>query len=262
MGHRVIGRALAAALAAALLGAFPAAAAPQILGVMASATPIPLQCDRRECSAVIGTFCLQRDRDIPRYGEPFEAVKADQLTLFIATADGGIQRLPGAPWLRFTGYNGYTTARVVLSRESLTALGGDAAAVAIGPGVSLVPMAQLGDANPQSAEEIMTATGALRIAAGRYLDRPTVRADAARLVMALLNGVPESRTIRDDNSGLWQRAITEELVGGMAPGAVPIAARAYQRCATQFNPRGCLISRHRELMVPENREFWSETSGY
>jgi hypothetical protein len=243
-------------------GGTPAIAAPQVLGVMASAAPIPLRCDRRECSAVIGTFCLQRDRGIPGFGAPYEAFNPERIALYIETADGLIHRLPGREWLRFAGYNGYTTARVILPRESLARLGGTAAAVTFGPGVSLVPLAEAGDDNPQSPDEISTATGALRAVAGRYLDRPSVQADAARLVMALLNNVPETRTIRDSNSGLWGRTVTEDLTRGMADGAIPIAERAYQRCSAQPNPRGCLIGRHRELMVPDNRRFWQDTSGF
>jgi hypothetical protein len=250
-------------IAAALLGGSSALAAPQILGVMASSTPVPLLCDKKECSAVIGTFCLQRDRDIPRYGTPYGLANGEQVTLHVATATGDIRTLPGEAWLSFTGYSGYSTARMVLPRAALAELGGGAVAVTIGPGVSLVPLAQAGDANPQSAQEISTATGALRIAAGRYLDRPTVQADAARLVMALINGLPESRTIRDDFSGLWQETITEKLTSGMTSGAaVPLAKRVYQRCDQEPNPRGCLVGHHRELMVPDNRRFWDETSNY
>ena len=264
MGRFCLGQAvaLAMALAGAAGAALPAQAAPQILGVMASAEPIPLRCDKRECSAVIGTFCLQRERDIPAYGIPYEATRADQLTLFVQTGDGRINRLPGGQRLKFTGYNGYTTARMALPLSALTELGASAVAVEIGPGVSLVPIAKADDANPQSPDEIATATGAMRIAAGRYLDQPTAQADAARLVMALINGVPESRTILDDNSGLWERTITDALTGGMAAGAVPLAERAYGRCDQEPNPRGCLLTRHRELMVPDNRKFWDATSGY
>jgi hypothetical protein len=257
-------RSLAAAtlVAAALACPTSVLAAPQILGVMASSTPVPLLCDKKECSAVIGTFCLQRDRDIPSYGTPYGLANGEQVTLHVETAAGEIRTLPGQDWLRFAGYSGYSTARMVLPRTALAQLGGGAVAVTIGPGVSLVPLAQVGDANPQSAQEISTATGALRIAAGRYLDRPTIQADAARLVMALINGLPESRTIRDDFGGLWRETITEDLTSGMTSGALPLAQRVYQHCDQEPSPRGCLVTRHRELMVPDNRRFWDETSGY
>lgn len=257
-----IGAVRGLAVAALLLAVAPAQAAPQILGVMANAGPVTLLCIKDECSAVIGTFCLQRERDIPRYGAPYRAANGEQLTLIVETAAGEVRRLPGQDWLSFAGYDGYTTARMILPRAALAELGGGAVAVTIGPGVSLVPVAQVGDANPQSPDEISSATGALRIAAGRYLDRPTIQADAARLIMALINGVPESRTIRDDFSGLWQRAITEDLTSGIVTGAVPLAERAYRRCDQELNPRGCLLDRHRELMIPDNRQFWDETSGY
>lgn len=250
------------AVAALLLVAAAAQAAPQILGVMANAEPVALLCNKDECSAVIGTFCLQRERDIPRYGAPYRVATGAQLTLIIETAAGEVRRLPGQDWLSFAGYDGYTTARMILSRDALAKLGATNAAVVIGPSISLVPVAQFGDTDPQSADEIMTATGALRIAAGRYLDRPTVQADAARLVMALVNAIPERRTIRDRFDGVWDATI------GVAPpvssDALARARNAFDRCTAQRDMflRGCLLSRHRSMMQPENRQFWDETSGY
>src|SRR4030095_1171949 len=95
-----------------VMGGTPAGAAPQILGLMASNTPVPLTCTGEACTAIAGTFCLQHDRDIPTYGTPYGATHPEQLTLAVMTPSGDVLRLPGGDWLRFSGYDGYTTVRL------------------------------------------------------------------------------------------------------------------------------------------------------
>jgi len=258
--------ALAAAIvfaAGAVSAASPGQAAPQILGLMASNTPMPLTCGPKECTAVAGTFCLQRERDIPTYGAPYSATHPEQLTLALLTRDGTVRRLPGGPWLSFAGYDGYTTIRMSVPRSLLEDVGASAAAVVIGPGVALVPVAQVGDDDPQAADEIALATGPVRLAAGRYLDRPSVDADSARLVTALLNALPEAYTIHDDYRGLWQTAITDEVAESVDPAALSRAEDAYRKCGGSDQMlRSCLVYRHREMMEPDNIKFWQEMGGY
>jgi len=258
-------RFLAATMAAvgfAVLAGAPAQAAPQILGLMASNVPIPLQCGDKQCSAIAGTFCLQRERDVPTYGRPYDATHPEQLTVALLARDGSVHRLPGGRWLSFAGYDGYTTIRISLPKSLLDDAGASAAAVEIGPGVALVPTPVAGDADPQAVDEVALATGPMRSAAGRYLDQPSVDADTARLVTALLNALPEQYTIHDDYSRLWQTAITGDVVKTVDPAALPQAEDAFRKCShSQQNLRSCLIYRHREIIEPDNLKFWQEMGG-
>jgi hypothetical protein len=105
----------------------------------------------------------------------------------------------------------------------------------------------------------------MRIAAARYLDRPSVDADAARLVTALLNALPEQYTIHDDYSRLWETAITGEAGSSADPAALSRAQDAYRKCSSSASAqylRGCLVYRHRELMEPGNVKFWQDTGSY
>ena len=243
----------------------PAAlAAPQILGLMASRAPVPLNCTGKECTAIAGTLCLQHDRAIPTYGTAYGATHPEQLTLAVMTQSGEVRRLPGGEWLRFSGYDGYTTVRMSLPKSFLDEVGGTAVAVEIGPGVALVPTPQVGDKDPQGDDEVALAVGPMRIAAARYLDRPTVDADAARLVTALLNALPEHYTIQDDYGRLWQTVITDEVGKSADPVALSRAQDAYRKCSTSSaqHLRGCLVYRHRELMEPDNIKFWQDTGSY
>ena len=246
-------------LAVTVGGAF---AAPQVLGLTASNAPIPFSCAGDTCTAVAGTFCLQRDRAIPLWGTPYGASHPERLKLALLGRDGRIARVAGGPWIKFSAYSGYTMVRLSVPHALLAAHDAAAVAVEIGPGIALVPLPQAGDSNPQSADELALATGPLRIAAARYLDQPSVGTDAARLVAALVNALPEQHGIDDDNSGLWPNTITSGVATSVDPAAISGARNAYDRCRQQTDIRRCLLSRHREFMENGNDKFWDETAGY
>ncbi len=50
------------------LGASQAAAAPQILAVIASVEPVTLQCERGECGAEFTVYCIEQRRSSPEPG--------------------------------------------------------------------------------------------------------------------------------------------------------------------------------------------------
>ena len=88
-----------AALAFAAATAFPtggAAAAPQILGMVATAEPMPLVCAGGTCSAEFSTFCLQDKRVPPRPGTAYTVAGGGGLTLVVTATDGSERRLPAA----------------------------------------------------------------------------------------------------------------------------------------------------------------------
>ncbi|HEY7688070.1 MAG TPA: twin-arginine translocation signal domain-containing protein [Dongiaceae bacterium] len=256
---------MAAIAAATMLLPAAAPAAPQILAVMASSEPIPFICSDRECYGLVGTFCLQRDRDIPVFGQPYEPTLPHRLTVSLVDGAGTVTEIDGAAaGLRFQGYSGYSMVRVSLPRAEMVRLGAVAVSLQVGPGISLVPQETADDRNPQSPQEIALATGPLRIAAARYLDRPSVSRDSARLVAALINGLPERRTIHDSFDGLWDRAIGEGLLQESMPEALRNAQQSYRNCVA-YEPgslRQCLLAEHRQLMIPENRAYWDESAGY
>jgi len=256
--------AAAAALALSAMAA-PAEAAPQVLGMMASSDPITFTCNDRECYALVGSFCLQRDRDVPGFGQPYEPNFTDRLVLSLTDGAGKISRVSAdGIALRINSHATYTMVRVSLPRTELDRLNATAVAMQIEPGLSLIPLTRAGDPDPQTPEEIALATGPMRIAAARYLDAPSVNADTARLVAALVNGLPESRTIHDDYLGAWNRVVSETVRERTDPEVLKRAEDSFRACAQYYEGslRQCLLSHHQQMMIPENREFWDETSGY
>ncbi|HVR66028.1 MAG TPA: hypothetical protein VMT98_05275 [Verrucomicrobiae bacterium] len=257
---------LAAAIGLAISAvAAPAGAAPQVLAMMASSDPIPFTCNARECYALVGSFCLQRDRDVPGFGEPYEPNFTERLKISLTDSAGNISTMTASDVaLKVHSHSTYTMVRVSLARSEIDRLHATAVAMQIEPGVSLIPLARAGDLDPQTPQEIALATGPMRIAASRFLDTPSVSADSARLVAALVNGLPESRTIHDDYLGAWNRVVTESVRQKTNSEVLERAEDSFRACAQYYEGslRQCLLSHHQQLMIPENRKFWDETSGY
>ena len=65
------------------IAALPAAgqAAPQILGLAATAAPLPLQCADGVCSVEVSGICLQKHRPAPDAGTAYRAVSGADITL-------------------------------------------------------------------------------------------------------------------------------------------------------------------------------------
>ena len=97
------------AVAAPLSGA---AAAPQMLGLIASNGPVPLSCAGGTCTAELSSFCLQRDRDVPPAGTAYRPVDDTGLTLVATLADGQTRRLPAGDRLRIESERNYTAVAV------------------------------------------------------------------------------------------------------------------------------------------------------
>ena len=110
---------LTAALAFGLTSAMPALAAPQALGLVASAgTPTPLDCSGAECSAMFSAFCLQEARPAPSQGEAYAPAPGSAVTLLVTRADDSTLSLPGAAYLRFSTLVGFTSMRITLPRAT------------------------------------------------------------------------------------------------------------------------------------------------
>jgi hypothetical protein len=262
-GYRLIKYAVALVWPA-LTFSTPAAASPQVLGLMASNEPINFNCSGSECYGLVGAFCLQRDHDVPAYGQSYQVNLPERLSLRFRDGAGAVKDVQAtAAHLQFSTYSGYSMVRVSIPRLEMQRLGAVTVELQIGPGVSLVPEAA-GDANGQTSDEIALATGPLRIAAARYLDESSPNADSARLVAALANGLPERRTIHDDFSDLWVRTISDNVLDGINSLTLQRVERSYQSCIrfAEGSLRQCLISHHRNMMISENRRFWDETGSY
>ncbi len=271
MRARVTTGAAALGLAIAAAGFAPAAAAPQILGLMASNGAVPLTCDGAACRADLSTFCLQQARPMPGPGTAYRPADGAALTIVATTGDGATVRLPGAAYLSFVSDRGYTSVRVTLPRARLAEIGATAAAIEIGERVSLLPLPVAGDPDPQTPEEIALATGPLRRTADRFFNAGDPPAEAARLTALLVNALPARGRSAFDQPGteeaLWRQAVGAEALATAAPAARDLATGVVADCRRQvdeghaFSLRRCLEGGHDRLIIDTNIRFWESTGG-
>ena len=265
----ILSIAIAAALAAGL-SAQPAAAASQVLGLVASnGLPTPLRCQDGTCSGHFSAFCLQEQRPAPSANSEYGLAPGGSLTLIATLADGRTLRLPGNDLLTIRTRIGFTSVRMSLPEEKLKMLGAVAVAVEVAPMTSILPRAVANDPDPLTAEEIALATGPMRRSAAQPFEKPGEAADAARVSSMMINLLPEDEPqTAAGRDALWNQAIA--LSAGnrsLTPVGVDDARRIYSNCEisvaskSSFNLRSCLEIHHADLMAQTNRAFWASSGG-
>ncbi len=196
-------------LALAALVPFDAVAAPQILGLIATAEPVPLTCEDGVCRAEFSSVCLQRDRDMPKDGTVYNLI-GDQVTLVITGKDGSVRRIPAANWVGVRSAETYTAVIIAIPRDYV---GPDAQRIAISVDrmAAAVPAPETGDPNPLTEDEIALVTGPkLKIAERTILQKPR-QTGSARITMRMINAAETnpSRFVGD----LWWGAAAGETAG-------------------------------------------------
>lgn len=236
-------------------------AAPQLLGVVASDTPLKLNCADGICTADIPTFCLQAERETPAKGQVYTPNDADMFKV-AARNDGGRTVLVPLPPAGFTSVRGYTTVRVAVPESAFTSQGLTPASVKVAVGGVLVPAAEVGDTNPIRDGEVAFAERDLQPKLTGIFERDLPNRDAIGVIVKLINQTPtHGRLARSERDTLW-----EDAVGGSPAQAVGVgqarAAGIYGACqytvgkGRMFSLRRCLEYRLDTLMMDVNRDYW------
>ncbi|MGE0116674.1 MAG: hypothetical protein AB7S71_20535 [Dongiaceae bacterium] len=245
-------------------------AAPQILGVVASHGPIPLNCIDDGCSADLSTFCLQQSRDNPARGQTYVATEGADIFLSGTNRLGQNVRLSAAPYLKFATDRGFTAIEVTLSPEKLADLGLSDTAIDIGERVSLVPAAVTNDGNPQTTDEIALATGIFREKGAVFFDRIGATGDAIRLANQMINALPaRGNFINDSEGSVLEAAIATDAGQIASVEGIALVRQMYATCQEKVNVshhfenmRSCLESSHDQLVANTNVDLWSSLAGY
>ncbi len=258
---------LFAALLLPLLLPGAASAAPQVLGVMSSAAPIPMHCERGVCSAELSAFCLQQGRSGPTDGTAYEAVDGRALVLVATAADGSVRRLAAAPYLELASVRSYSAVSASVPESLRERLGARHLALEVGPQVTLVPVASAGDPQPIGPREIAEATRTLRpIAADIFENGVRPQVVTVRLLNSLINALPRTGGGRALDlaapAGLWGQASGgSPAIADADPGRAR-AALVYESCrrgaryVQGLTLRRCLEASHDALMSSVNEEYW------
>ena len=258
MGRRLA--ALAALIAAPLAAA---EAAPQMLGLVASAEPKPLFCANGTCSVELSAFCLQRQRDMPAWGTVYGALDPAKLELVAKLADGGEFRRPVGDIARITTARGHWAVTVALPEAVVRGLDAGAVGIAVGPLVSLVPEPVAGDPNPLDQAEIAYVADALRAAASPLVDGDEPEALAAGVMNDLINAMPSAEPAGTKaRAELWDHTFGTERPKGDDETGLGRAATFYDMCEAvvpaddDANMRRCLEMGHDGFINEINQRYW------
>lgn len=258
----------AAALAILALAGAPALAAPQILGLVASAGATPLACDDAGCEAELSSFCLQQPRANPAPDTVYLPAMGAGIFLVGTDLEGAAVRIAAAPYLRFSSARGFTAVIAKISAADLRKLKLAEIAIEIGPDVSLLPVTGNDDSNPQMVDEVATATGAARAAAAPFFDLPGESADAIRATNAMINALPATGRSPDDGDGRLLVPAGAGLSAESDPSGLARAREIHAACVSRvdvthhvFSMRDCLEGSHDRLVTKTNIEFWESLGG-
>ena len=236
-----------------------ASAAPQIVGLVATAEPAPMQCAGGQCTVLLSAFCLQEKRLPPDLGSAYLPADTGQVTVIATAADGRTTRIEAGGLVEFRSLYGFTAIEARLRLDRLA--GGRPASLALDvtARAALLPVTIPDDPNPQTAAEIATATGPWRLAAGVVMDGESEGAAGARTTMRVINALPVAGEIPPGaRESLWRR------VAGTAPA---LARRTFDACirtvdqAIGYPLRLCLEERHQKLQVENTHDFWRSLGG-
>ena len=260
-----------AAFAAVMsLGSLGAAAAPQVLGIVASNGPIPLTCDAKGCHADLSTFCLQQPRANPKQGQEYRLTEGAPITLIGQNSSGQRVSFPASPYIRFTTARGFTAVEVSLSAATIAELGLDSVSVEVGHKATLIPFEETADANPQSPDEIALATTTIRDKGQKFFDDTGESGDAIRLSNLMANELPpQGRRPSDTDGHILTAALAAPAGQTAGPAGIELAKSMYYSCVVKTDVthhidslRNCLEGSHDRLVVNTNVDFWNSLNGY
>ncbi len=259
----------AAALVASATISVPAAASPQVLGLVAMNEPLVMKCDETGCRAELSSFCLQQPRDNPPPQTAYLPIEGADIAMIGTRADGSTIALPAADYMRFESSRGFTSVQASLDPAEMESLGLVSVSIEVGAEVSLMPAEAADDPTPQEPEEIALATGAYRSKAVEFFDQSGEQADAIRVTNTMINVLPEQGRTRQDTDGhLLAEALNDGIAASIDPAAIRRAVDIHESCRQKVDVthhidtmRSCLIGSHDRMVVNSNIRFWESLGG-
>ncbi|MAF47408.1 MAG: hypothetical protein QGH73_01325 [Rhodospirillales bacterium] len=239
-------------------------AAPQILGLVASAKPVPLTCAGGTCSAEISAVCLQQQRDVPEPGTAYTPAKGTEITVTATGPDSLRRSLAIAHRVTMRSVRSFTSVLVRLPEAALrdAGLNIETAALSVGPLASAVPVAAAGDTNPLSRREIERYTGALRPLADGAMHGDRASLTATEYLNQMINRLPLSRHVGADRiEPVWNEVVAADAAAKQ-PETARLLTRAIKACRFKLRVesmpglRACLGNQHDILMSDTTKKVW------
>jgi hypothetical protein len=241
----------------------PALGAPQMMGLVANNSAVPLQCERGECFAELTAFCLQPLRSSPIRGTPYRLHDNTSLVATATTKDGRTIELDPGRDLRFKAERSHVAVRVSLSAREMFRLELKKVHITVARNATLVPVAVSGDRIPLQPDEIAAAAGRLRAFGSDYVDREQQWMPVARMANRLINALPPGgRVSQQQRRALWAKTIRPDDFTTTPAGTGQRLHVIYDDCqqavATARRPslRRCLESKHDSMVGALNNQYW------
>lgn len=256
------------AAAAALMLAGPALAAPQLLGTIATLSPLGLQCEGDTCRVEVATYCMQAHRDTP---ERNHAYRADDLNIFKIVAKDASGRMVEKSLAKasFHAARGYTVTTLAFSRAEFVNAGLEPVGLKIAKGGVLVPVQVANDPDPIDDAEVLQAKATLLPIADRIFKKHNVDVAALRLVNKVVSEIPaHGRLSPDARENVWESTFGEsprEAIGVGASEAAGVVSYCQTRTAQGrfFSMRRCLEQKLDGMLMDINTDYWKATKpGY
>ena len=253
------------AIATVALLLFPTTthAAPQSLGLVATAQPIPMICDDGGCVAQLSSFCMQRGRKSPNFHTPYYVDGGTGVWLHLTDADGGQRTVFAEGLVRFASTRGYTAIEANVSAVDMAYLGAVEVSVEVGKLVTLFPEAVPDDPNPITPAEVAVAKGQARHLAASIFDSPDGLGDTISIIDRSINSVTTMSRLNDEERrDLWSRVAGVPLDGELDK-RTQGAAEMFSGCLGDlrrklvFGLRNCLEGRRDELLIRANVKLWN-----
>jgi hypothetical protein len=253
---------VAATMLMALVQAGPAAAAPQILGLLTTSTAQPLFCEDGNCQAVLTSYCLQPDRRNPWAGYPYQRASNLGLEMVAQTRDGRQVRQPLPAAFKFVANEPVASVIVKVDQSYLQQNDFARVSIEVTEGAALLPVVKADDPRPLTKAEIALATGpGKKLGSTFFEDGPMW--GQSRLLAALMSPLPERQQVASSTrQNLWDRAIDPALEKLVGPAEVLRARTILESCTSsvdlgvRFNVRSCIADNHRSLIWNRNEKLW------
>jgi len=246
-----------------LLFSGAAQAAPQSLGLVTTAQPVPMICSADGCVAQLSSFCLQRDRKSPNYRTPYYVAGGEGLWLHLTDADGSRRTVPAEGLARLVSTRGYTAVEAHISAVDMAALGAREISLEVGKLVTLFPETDANDPDPITAAEAAEVKGPIRQFAADIFESADGFGVAINILDRSINSIPEFTRLGDEERReLWDR------VAGAPPGSevsdgTRRAGLVFNACLDDlqrqvvFGLRTCLQGRRDLELIRVNQDYWA-----
>lgn len=238
-----------------------AQAAPQMLGVISSASPLTLNCEGDVCKAEISTICLQAERDTPERYQAYVAHDNAAFSLVALDQNDRAITVP-LPESSFSSVRGYTAVEVSMDVSELRKRGVEPKSLSVTNDGLLIPVAVTDDPNPIAPGEVEHVLASLKPAADKVFKQHGPEYEAIRLVNRVINETPmKGRMAKTDREQLWDNTFGESARESSGVGTHRAAdVVGYCQYRTKqgrfFSVRRCLEQRLDGMLMDINSEYW------